>query len=334
MDVSYLGIMSRVVNDDPSKCPSLDFIPESSQRYTPTAARETASRLLNRQRVPSLSQYTWTCHPANSSPINPNTKPGPLTVSPPLTSIMDPPPEESNPSLTKISAHAIPNLPPGFYYIPNFLTPTEETSLLHKLPAHRWTHLTHRRLQAHPSTLTASNTLLAAPLPVYLTSPIVARFQDLGVFDGTPHRQPNHVLVNEYRPGEGIMPHEDGEAYAPVVATVSLGAALCLDIYPKTRDAESSKNNNMVAQYALPTRILQERRSLLVTMGDAYTEVRHGIAALEVDERLDAASVANWGLLGESSAGTNVRGTRVSLTYRDVVKVSRAASKVFGTGRR
>lgn len=130
------------------------------------------------------------------------------------------------------------------------------------------------------------------------------------------------------------MPHEDGEAYAPVVATVSLGAALCLDIYPKTRDAESSKNNNTVAQYALPTRILQERRSLLVTMGDAYTEVRHGIAALEVDERLDAASVANWGLLGESSAGTNVRGTRVSLTYRDVVKVSRAASKVFGTGRR
>ena len=32
------------------------------------------------------------------------------------------------------------------------------------------------------------------------------------------------------------MPHEDGPAYWPVVATVSLGGALTLDIYEKDVD--------------------------------------------------------------------------------------------------
>jgi alkylated DNA repair protein alkB family protein 6 len=45
--------------------------------------------------------------------------------------------------------------------------------------------------------------------------------------------------------------------------------------------------------------------------------------------------VSNWALLGdkariEENGGRNVRGTRVSLTYRDVLKVSKAAEKVFG----
>jgi alkylated DNA repair protein alkB homolog 6 len=35
---------------------------------------------------------------------------------------------------------------------------------------------------------------------------------------------PTHVLVNKYYPGQGILPHEDGPKYAPVVAILSLGA--------------------------------------------------------------------------------------------------------------
>lgn len=53
------------------------------------------------------------------------------------------------------------------------------------------------------------------------------------MFEYAPHKAPNHVLVNEYKPGEGIMAHEDGAAYWPVVATVSLGASIVLDIYEK-----------------------------------------------------------------------------------------------------
>jgi len=166
----------------------------------------------------------------------------------------------------------------------------------------------------------------------------VDRFEEYGVFAHTPHQQPNHVLVNEYRAGEGIMPHEDGDAYADVVATVSLGAALCLDVLPLRGDDEGKdevETGKTELGYQLPTRIFQEQRSLLVTTGRAYRELMHGISSVEVDEGLGEESVANWCLLGNcerlaQEGGRNVRGTRVSLTYRDVLKVSTAASKVLG----
>jgi alkylated DNA repair protein alkB family protein 6 len=212
-----------------------------------------------------------------------------------------------------------------------------------QIPAQRWTHLTHRRLQAHPSTLTKNNTLLAAPLPAYLTNPVVQRFKQYGIFDATPHGQPNHVLINEYKPGEGIMPHEDGNAYAPVVATVSLGGSLCLDITAKPPSSGDANNPNTaeeglqkkLEQYQVPTRIFQEPRSLLITTGEAYQDLMHGIASIVVDENLNVDTVANWSLLAdyksiEENGGRSARQTRVSLTYRDVLKVSSAASKVLG----
>ena len=134
-----------------------------------------------------------------------------------------------------LAAAAIPSIPPTISYIPQFITAAEESHLLHSVlsqPKPKWTILTHRRLQTHPSALTSNNTLLSAPLPQFLES-LVPRMQTLGVWDDAPHKRPNHVLVNEYNPGEGIMPHEDGAAYHPVVATVSLGAAIVLDIYEK-----------------------------------------------------------------------------------------------------
>ncbi|OAG13657.1 hypothetical protein CC77DRAFT_1002950 [Alternaria alternata] len=245
-------------------------------------------------------------------------------------------------SKTNLEVFRIAGLPPDFYYIPNFISAEEESSIVQKIPAQRWTHLTHRRLQALPSTLTKNNTLLAAPLPAYLTNPILSRFKDLGIFDHTPHGQSNHVLVNEYRPGEGIMPHEDGDAYAHVVATVSLGAGLCLDVLPKPESSfnkEGQQDGEKMLH--LPTRIFQEPRSLLITTGRAYRELMHGISSIEVDEELSEGTVANWGLLSQEGkdaiardGGSNLRGTRVSLTYRDVIKVSTAASRVLGMGRR
>ena len=135
------------------------------------------------------------------------------------------------------------------------------------------------------------------------------------------------------------MPHEDGDAYAAVVATVSLGAALCLDVLPlRSRDdvcGDGIEQGQDEEGYKLPTRIFQEPRSLLITTGRAYRELMHGISSIEVDERLGEESVANWSLLGDregvlQKGGRNVRGTRVSLTYRDVLKVSTAASRIFG----
>lgn len=157
------------------------------------------------------------------------------------------------------------------------------------------------------------------------------------------------------------MPHEDGAAYARIVATVSLGGYGCLDITAKGKrseekrtgderkneqidgpPAELAENGEDVSQegdaepapssyppqqqYKLPTRIIYEPRSLLITTGSAYSTLMHGISEVTVDENLNADTVANWGSLGdrekiEANGGKIERETRISLTYRDVLKI-------------
>ena len=106
--------------------------------------------------------------------------------------------------------------------------------------------------------------LLASALPAWLSEPIIPRLQSLHlaegvdgkatnhVFSNSPHEGPNHVLINEYRAGQGIMPHEDGAAYFPVVSTVSLGGSIVLDIYGKTEEGQRESTPRF--------RILQEPR--------------------------------------------------------------------------
>lgn len=132
--------------------------------------------------------------------------------------------------------------------------------------------------------------------------------------------------MNEYLPGQGILPHEDGDAYYPVVVTVSLGAAIVLDMYSKEKGAWSRREPEW--------RILQERRSLLITADKMYTDFLHGIRGVEVDEGIGEGGVVNWNLLGnqEFQHEKNVRGTRVSLTFRDVVRV-KSLGMAFGIAR-
>lgn len=194
----------------------------------------------------------------------------------------------------------------------------------------------HRRLQAWPSDLT-KDTLLESPLPVWLATPILPRLESIPlssetkatIFSDSPHRRPNHVLINEYLPGQGIMPHKDGAAYHPVVCTVSLGATLCLDIYRS--NADGTREDKPLQ------RILQEPRSLLVTTDDLYKDYMHGIADIMADIDLNVNTVANWSLLGNTlhfEQGINERRTRMSLTYRDVLKVSKLGHKITMFGKR
>jgi alkylated DNA repair protein alkB homolog 6 len=214
------------------------------------------------------------------------------------------------------------SLPATCHYVPNFITVTEEQQILdqiRKTPESRWTVLAHRRLLSLPSTLNGSahDTLLAAPMPAYLDT-IATRLKEGSYFDDSPHGSPNHVLINEYKPGQGIMPHEDGPAYHPVTATVSLGSHAVLEVYEK---------NEHGGREARPSwRILQEPRSLLVTKGDMYVNTLHGISEITIDEELGSGRNANWELLGDASAyesGRAERQTRVSLTMRDVTKVAK-----------
>ncbi|KAL7268516.1 hypothetical protein RUND412_008852 [Rhizina undulata] len=226
---------------------------------------------------------------------------------------------------SSLTAARIPALPNSIFYIPNFITPAEESLLLEKIhaaPKPKWTVLSHRRLQTYPGPLSPTNVLLESPLPDWLQCPI-PRMCTLGIWDSAPHRGPNHVLINEYNPREGIMPHEDGPAYYPMVATVSLGAAIVLDIFQRREGAD------LRAKW----RILQEPRSLLVTTDQVYTSYLHGIQEHAVDEDLRVETIANWDLLGDPEmfeGGRYERKVRTSLTYRDVLKVSKVGNKLFG----
>lgn len=116
---------------------------------------------------------------------------------------------------------------------------------------------------------------------------------------------------------------QDGAAYHPVVCTVSCGASLCLNIYKSKEDGALDPEPAW--------RILQEPRSLLITTGDLYTDFLHGIADIEEDVDLSSETVANWDLLRtreELRGGRNPRKTRTSLTYRDVLKVSKLGNRL------
>jgi len=107
----------------------------------------------------------------------------------------------------------------------------------------------------------------------------------VGVSEASPCRTPNHVLVNQYRPGEGIMPHTDGPAYDRWAAILSLGGAVVFDFW---RDhAHTTSGSPPVRSLLLPP------RSLLVFMGNAYSAHLHGISARRVDE-LEEGRVGNW----------------------------------------
>jgi alkylated DNA repair protein alkB homolog 6 len=224
--------------------------------------------------------------------------------------------------------------------------PSDPVVQINGAPLPQWRQLSRRRLQTYPSPLSASNTLLAAPLPEWLSDPIVPRLLSIPLgpparggtdeesppahaFGATPHRAPNHVLVNEYPPGVGIFPHEDGAAYAPIVATVSLGSHVVLDIYAKAEGGLDSAADSGPGGGRTPAwRVLQEPRSLLITAGRLYADTLHGIAEIEVDGDLRGGEggVANWEMLGDRAAfegngGSMERRTRISLTFRDVLKV-------------
>ncbi|KAF6287474.1 alkB-like protein 6 [Rhinolophus ferrumequinum] len=93
-------------------------------------------------------------------------------------------------------------------------------------PKPKWTQLSGRKLQnwgglPHPRGMVPER------LPLWLQR-YVDKVSDLSLFGGLPA---NHVLVNQYLPGEGIMPHEDGPLYYPTVSTISLGSHTMLDLY-------------------------------------------------------------------------------------------------------
>lgn len=112
-------------------------------------------------------------------------------------------------------------------------------------------------------------------------------------------------------------PHSDGPLYHPLIATLSLGSHTVLDFY-KTGDKTSTTS----PEFSL----FLEPRSLLILKDDMYENYLHGIEE-RVEDALDD-SIANKKNITQLSQLRDVnesivRETRISLTIRHVLRVSK-----------
>ncbi len=235
----------------------------------------------------------------------------------------EPPRVTNENSLTKV--------PRTICYIPNFISEEEEQYLLRCVqdaPKPKWTQLSNRRLQNWGG-LPHGRGMVPEPIPPWLQT-CIKKIDDLAVFGD---KTPNHVLVNEYLPGQGIMPHLDGPMYHPIVSTISLGCHTLLDFYkPLPDDASETSGDAQCASFADRhfASVLLQPRSLILVMDEMYTKYLHGIAERTEDVITD--KVANTEECRVSSGDIlNRATTRVSLTIRHVPKVLK--TKLF-LGRR
>ncbi|KAF8440028.1 hypothetical protein L210DRAFT_3541486 [Boletus edulis BED1] len=238
--------------------------------------------------------------------------------------------------------------PAAAHYIPDFITVEEEEYLLRKIdesPKLNWKPLGNRRLQLWGGEILQKNVLFRKAMPPFLTSypNVIGRLKETQAFAFSPHKQPNHIILNEYLPGQGIMPHEDGPLYYPVVGTVSLGSHSVFHYYAYNSDrtpdhvAHTSSGRTIYPKPVLS--VFLEPRSVIITSGDLYTSHLHGIDEVTHDVFLgdgrllcptgDEVVLSNWRTVRTQNmadvlryGGTLPRETRLSLTCRDVEKVA------------
>lgn len=212
------------------------------------------------------------------------------------------------------------NGPPTVFYEPNFISEEEEKRLIESIyaaPKPKWQQLSRRRLQnwgglPHPKGM------IAESIPDWLMK-YVSLLNNLNLFGD---KKANHVLVNEYLPGQGIMPHTDGPLFHPVITTISLGSHTVLNFYDRLDsdevDAEDSQLSS-VKQRQKKLSVLLEPRSLLVVKDDLYHKHLHSIDELKSDEISELIVNPGHRQLGEVMH----RQTRISLTIRHVPRTSK-----------
>ena len=118
--------------------------------------------------------------------------------------------------------------------------------------------------------------MIAEDIPNWLQTHI-DKVHQLGIFGDENTTKPNHVLINEYEPGQGISPHLDGSLFYPTIATISLGSHTVLNFYQPLSKQEMSNSCCSSLEDRLKFKIYIPRRSLILIQDQMFHHYLHGI---------------------------------------------------------
>uniref|UniRef100_R4G890 Putative alkb n=2 Tax=Rhodnius prolixus TaxID=13249 RepID=R4G890_RHOPR len=221
-----------------------------------------------------------------------------------------------------LSQYEISQAPPKILYIPDFITEFEEDYIINKVnnaPKPKWTQLRNRRLQNWGGS-PQPNGMIVEAIPQWLQV-FINKVNDLKLYD-EGNLKANHVLINEYLPGQGIMPHVDGPLFYPAILTITCGSHTILNFQKQMKDDEEA-----ALAEANSVSFLLERRSMVAVMGSMYTDYFHSIEE-KVEDKLDH-SVSNINKTKFNIGDVLKRDTRISLTIRHVLKTSKIKLNIF-----
>ncbi|KAI9312217.1 hypothetical protein BX666DRAFT_1989766 [Dichotomocladium elegans] len=186
---------------------------------------------------------------------------------------------------------------PGLVLFEDFVSPEEESQLVKAVDNQKWCGLgvgpnpeLKRRTQQYGHLFSYRYRKVLekyGPFPDFVNS-IVSRIMDNHLM----RIRPDHLLVNEYNAGQGIMPHTDAPAlFGPAILSLSLLSA-CVMKFTHNETHES-------VDIVLP------RYSMLVMTEDARYKYKHSISK-------DLIEISSDGI-------TIQRDRRISFTFREII---------------
>lgn len=155
--------------------------------------------------------------------------------------------------------------------------------------------------------------MIAETIPPWLQT-YLDRIDQFNLLGGN---RPNHVLVNEYTPGQGIMPHLDGSLFYPTITTISVGSHIVLKFWEPSPDHDED-----IAVLKSAFSFLLEPRSLLVLQDKLFHHYLHSIEEKKEDIIDESIKNLNMCSVNYNIGSTVARDTRISLTIRHVPKTT------------
>ncbi|KAI8144962.1 hypothetical protein BJV82DRAFT_606914 [Fennellomyces sp. T-0311] len=186
---------------------------------------------------------------------------------------------------------------PGLLLFTDFVSPEEEAALIEAVDSNQWCGLgispnpeLKRRTQQYGHLFSYRYRKVLedlGPLPDF-SNDIVDRIMEHELMPNVP----NHLLVNEYNLGQGIMPHTDAPAlFGPAILSLSLLSACVM------------KFTHVETGHTLD--VLLPRLSMVVMTGESRYKYKHSISKDHIETSSDGITVQ--------------RDRRVSFTFREII---------------